>query len=168
MKKRVVVVGLGDYGVNMHIPALQASSKAKLVGVMSSNKQDVDKYAKQLNVLGFTDIADCLDTLNPDFIILAVYHNQYLPLVKEAAKRNIHILKEKPFGYNFAEAKELVKIVSDSKIHMQIGVNRRFSPAFNTFAQYVNNMHDKYFFEVNYAIGFQFPHSGWRGKKGIL
>jgi predicted dehydrogenase len=167
MKKRVVVVGLGNYSLTMHIPALKASKKAELIGVMSSDPNDIDLYAKQFNVPGFTDLSTCLDNLRPDFVILAVYHNQYLPLVKEAAKRGVHILYEKPFGFDLAESKKIVNIVAKSKLHMQIGVQRRFAPDFIAFAKQVSAMQDKYFFEVNYSVAFQYPHSGWRGKKAI-
>ena len=74
MKKRVVVVGLGNYEVTMHIPTLQASSRAGLVGVVSLDQKDVDQCSKQFHVPGFTNLARCLDALKPDFVILAVYH----------------------------------------------------------------------------------------------
>lgn len=168
MKKRVVVVGLGDYGTTMHIPALKNSTKAELVGVMSSDEKDVEKYSQELQVPGFTDFSACLDSLKPDFVILAVYHNQYVPLVREAAKRGIHVLKEKPLGHTLEEAKELIKIVKESRIHMQLGVNRRFAPDFQMLSEYIHNMHDKHFFEVNYSIGYyQYPHVGWRGERSI-
>lgn len=167
MKKKVVVVGLGNYGVTMHIPALQGSSNAQLVGVMSSDQKDVEQFSKQFHVPGFTNFTLCLETLKPDFVILAVYHNQYLSLVKEAAKRKVHVFYEKPFGYNLAEAKKIVEIVNKSGIYMQIGVQRRFAPDFIAFAKYVDAMRDKYFFEVNYAVAFQHPHSGWRGQRKI-
>lgn len=167
MKKKVVVVGLGDYGTRMHIPALRDSSKAELVGVMSSDKKDVDKYAKELNLPGFTDLPICLDTVKPDFVIIAVYHNQYGSLVREAAKRNIPVFMEKPLGHTIEEAKALVTIAEESKIPMQLGVNRRFAADFQTLADYIALMHDKYFFEINYAIGYPSPHEGWRGHRDI-
>lgn len=167
MQKKVVVVGLGTQGVRIHIPALLASSRAKLTGVVSRDQKDVNACSQQFHVPGYTDLASCLDSLKPDFVILAVYHNQYLPLVKEAAKRKIHVFCEKPFGYDLAEAKKLTKIVNSSKIHAQIGVQRRFSPDFQIFAEYIKHMRDKYFFEVNFAVGFRSPHSGWRGIRQI-
>lgn len=166
-KKRGVLVGLGYHGVNVHVPAFKESKRAELVGVMSSDSQDVEQYSKEFGVQGFVGFAQCLDTIRPDFVSLAVYHNQYLPLVKEAAKRGVHILYEKPFGFDLDQAKEMVKIAKEAKILIQVGVQRRFSPDFSAFAHQVSKMHDKYFFEINYAVGFQSPHSGWRGKREI-
>ena len=167
MKKRVVVVGLGDYGTRIHIPALKASQKAELVAVSSSDAKDVTKYSQEFGVTGYEDFEKMLDTEKPDFVIQTVYHNQYLPLVEAAAKRGIHILKEKPLAHTLDEAKKIVGIVSSHKIHMLLGVNRRFNPAFQVFNSYISEMKDRYFFEVRYAINFDKPHEGWRGKREI-
>ena len=124
MQKKVVVVGLGTQGVRIHIPALRASSKVKLTGVISSDQKDVSICSRQFHVPGYTNFERCLDALKPDFVILAVYHNQYLPLVKAAAKRKVHILCEKPFGYDLAEAKKLAQIAASGKIRKLEGFGK--------------------------------------------
>lgn len=167
MKKRVAVIGMGDYGTRIHIPALKASSKAALVAVSSSDPKDVEEWSKKLAVPGYNNFEEMLDIEKPDFLIATVYHNQYLPIVEATAKRGIHILKEKPLAHTLEEAKKIVAVVEKYNIHMLLGVNRRFSPAFQTLHEYIQAMKDRYFFEVRYAINFDRPHEGWRGKREI-
>lgn len=166
-KKKVAVIGLGDYGTRMHIPALIASQKAELVGVSSSDPKDVKQYSEQFHTKGFENPEELMDTLHPDFIILTVYHNQYLPLVEMAAKRGIHILKEKPLGHTMLEAEKIVAPVEKYHIHMMLGVNRRFAPVFQKFHEYILSMKDIYAFQIDYAISANEPNTGWRAKKEI-
>lgn len=166
-KKRVALVGLGDYATNLHIPAIQASKGMELVAIGSKNPHNVTQWSEKLGVKGYTDFETLLKDSQPDFVTLAVYHNQYLPLVKLAAKYHTPVFKEKPIATTLAEAKELEKIVKENGIPMMFGTQRRFSPAFEKFAELVKQVEGIYYVEARGALGFSDEWTGWRAEKKI-
>lgn len=166
-KKRVALIGLGEYMGQCHIPAIQQSEEMEIVGVMSKDPKDVVEWSEKLHAPGFSSAEELLDTVKPDFVIIAVYHNQYLPLVRAAAKRGIHVFKEKPLATTLTEGKELEKIVADSKIHMMLGTQRRFNPAFQKFVSLVSSLKGTYYFEVSGQLGFPEKWETWRANKAI-
>lgn len=166
-KKRIAIVGLGDYATSLHIPVILSSAIMEIVAVESKDPKDVAAWSQKLGVKGYTDFETLLKEVKPDFVILAVYHNQYLPLVRLAAAYNIPVFKEKPIAQNVKEAKELVEIVQKSGIPMMFGTQRRFAPAFQKFAELVKTVEGIHYLEARGALGFAFPWEGWRTDKEI-
>ena len=166
-KKRVAIVGLGDYAASLHIPVILSSERMEIVAVESKDPNDVEEWSQKLGVKGYTDFETLLKEVKPDFVILAVYHNQYLPLVRLAAAYSTPVFKEKPIARNVKEAKELVEIVQNSGIPMMFGTQRRFAPAFEKFAELVKTVQGIHYLEARGALGFAFPWEGWRADKEI-
>lgn len=166
-KKRVAIVGLGDYVTALHIPVILVSQRMEIVAVESKDPKDVEEWSQKLGVKGYTEFETLLKEVKPDFVILAVDHNQYLPLVRLAASYNIPVFKEKPIARNVKEAKELVEIVQKSGIPMMFGTQRRFAPAFQKFAELVKEVEGIHYVEARGALGYSFTWEGWRTDKEI-
>lgn len=68
------------------------------------------------------DACDAIDVVTP-----TPYH---FALCEKAIKKGRHVFVEKPMANSMEEAKELVKLVQESKIKFQVGHVERFNPAF--------------------------------------
>lgn len=68
------------------------------------------------------DACDAIDVVTP-----TQYH---FALCEKAIKKGKHVFVEKPMAHTIDEAKELVKLVQESKIKFQVGHVERFNPAF--------------------------------------
>lgn len=68
------------------------------------------------------DACDAIDVVTP-----TQYH---FALCEKAIKKGKHVFVEKPMANTIDEAKELVKLVQESKVKFQVGHVERFNPAF--------------------------------------
>ncbi|MDQ3279209.1 MAG: Gfo/Idh/MocA family oxidoreductase [Bacteroidota bacterium] len=68
------------------------------------------------------DACDAIDVVTP-----TQYH---FALCEKAIKRGKHVFVEKPMANTVEEAKDLVKLVQESKVKFQVGHVERFNPAF--------------------------------------
>ena len=68
------------------------------------------------------EACDAIDVVTP-----TQYH---FALCEKAIKKGKHVFVEKPMANTIEEAKELVKLVKESKIKFQVGHVERFNPAF--------------------------------------
>lgn len=100
----------------------------ELVGFFDPNdaiaKEVEEKYALRrfANEDELIDLCDAIDVVTP-----TQYH---FALCEKAIKKGRHVFVEKPMANNIEEARELVKLVQESKIKFQVGHVERFNPAF--------------------------------------
>ncbi|GAB7184584.1 Gfo/Idh/MocA family oxidoreductase [Kitasatospora sp. Ki12] len=114
MKRHVAVIGLGHQALEDHLPGLLASSRAELVAVCDNSPDTLRAQLDAHDVPGFTRVADLLDTVTPDFVIVAVPHHAGRAVIEECAGRGVHVLKEKPFATFLPEARARAPQESDS------------------------------------------------------
>jgi len=75
----------------------------------------------------YHDYIRMLEELRPDGIVAAVPNDMHLEVTREAAKRGVAVLLEKPVAGTMDDAREIIRIVNDTKIPFQIGHHRRSS-----------------------------------------
>lgn len=88
---------------------------------------------KLQNVKFYNDYIKLMDELKGklDGIIVALPNNLHLEVTREAAKRNIAVLLEKPIADTVEEAEEIADIVNKSGIKFMVAHHRRFSAKMN-------------------------------------
>ena len=60
-KIKIAILGCGRIAKN-HIEAIKGHTKdLDLVGIIDSSKKRVEEEGKKLNILGFTDIKECIE-----------------------------------------------------------------------------------------------------------
>ncbi|MGW5121012.1 Gfo/Idh/MocA family protein, partial [Streptomyces noursei] len=124
MKRRAAVVGLGHQALEDHLPGLLGSGRAELVAVCDSDSTILRRRQESLQVPAFTRVADLLDTVQPDFVIVAVPHHAGRSVIEECAGRGVHVLKEKPFATSVAEAHQLLSICQAGRVELMVTLQR--------------------------------------------
>jgi len=114
------VIGLGRQSVEDHLPALTASDAFQLQCICDVDQQKTDQLASKHTVKGYTSYDSMLDQEELDVVIIAVPHSNYLPIIRKAAERGVHIIKEKPLAVSSQEAKQIYSIINSSQIFMGI------------------------------------------------
>lgn len=129
---RVAIMGLGSYGTRV-AEAMQACTKAKLVGVISGTPSKITDWQQKYNIPpencynyeNFDEIRN-----NPD--IDAVYIITPNALHKEqairVAKAGKHVISEKPMATNAKEGQEMVEACKRAKVHLLVGYRMHFEP----------------------------------------
>ncbi|MFJ4096739.1 Gfo/Idh/MocA family protein [Kitasatospora sp. NPDC089913] len=163
MKRRVAVIGLGHQALEDHLPGLLGSSRAELVAVCDSNPDTLRQRQEALQVPGFTRASELLDTLSPDFAVVAVPHHAGREVVQECAARGVHVLKEKPFATSVEEARELARVCEAGQVELMVTLQRRFNPIHSSVAGLLDQIGTPFLIDGQYTFHTDDPGGGWRG-----
>jgi predicted dehydrogenase len=129
---RVAIMGLGSYGTRV-AEAMQACSKAKLVGVISGTPSKIKNWQTKYNLPqkncynyeNFDGIKN-----NPDidavYIITpnAQHHNQAI----RVAKAGKHVICEKPMAINARQGEEMIEACKKARVKLLVGYRMHFEP----------------------------------------
>ncbi|MBS1598515.1 MAG: Gfo/Idh/MocA family oxidoreductase [Bacteroidetes bacterium] len=124
---KVGVFGTGHLG-KFHLNNWKEIKSAKVVGFYDPDdaiandvieKYQIERYPNPESLIATCDIADIIAPTNFHF-----------ELCEKAIRQGKHIFVEKPLANTMHEARELVKLVKESKIKLQVGHVERFNPAF--------------------------------------
>jgi predicted dehydrogenase len=124
---KVVVAGTG-FGARVHVPALRAAGFEvdTLVG------RDAERTARRAARLGIpnadTSLARALARRGVDAVTIATPPDTHAPLVAEALDAERHVLCEKPFTLDEAEARELRVGADRAGLVALVGHEFRFAP----------------------------------------
>lgn len=162
---RAGVIGLGKQAQEDHLPALLESRKANLVAVCDVDESNRIKVSDEYSVASFDDYIEMFNAVEMDFVIVAAPHFVHIEIVREAAARGIHILKEKPCATNRQELLEIINLCKGSKIELMTTLQRRFNPTYSSFFQLYEQIGTPFFLDVVYSTYVNKPNEGWRGQK---
>jgi len=162
---RAGVIGLGHQALEEHIPNLLLSDRARLAAVCDIDTQKMAEYASQFSIPGYIDCHEMFTVENLDLVIVAVSHGAGRKVIEAAAKHHVHVLKEKPFAVNIAEAQALSKTCEEAGIELMVALQRRFDPIYRGFWQLADKIGTPFVVEIRYTAHVGDPSAGWRGKQ---
>lgn len=90
---------------------VDAHPNAEIVGICHTERAAMDRIAKILNIPPvriFTDYRRCMEETQPDIVILCPATASHGEWVQKIAPYNVHILLEKPFAANLADADAMI------------------------------------------------------------
>jgi predicted dehydrogenase len=160
---RVGVVGLGKQARDDHVPAVRASDLVDLVAVCDTNGQRLAESCRDLGVAGYRVVDDMLSAEDLDLVVVSVPHHAGREVIFAAAERGVHVLKEKPFATNLAEARELAVLCARSGIELMVAMQRRFSPIYLTLHELFSQIGRPFLVDAVYTFNVD-PAEGWRGQ----
>jgi predicted dehydrogenase len=131
---KALVVGTG-FGVRIQLPALLGAG-FDVVGLVGQDAARTAERARLNGVAGsFTDLAQAIDATGADAVAISSPPHAHAQLSITAFERGCHVLCEKPFAADLAEARAmLVAAEKSGKVHM-MGHEFRFEPLRATIAQ---------------------------------
>jgi predicted dehydrogenase len=127
VSQRAGVIGT-SFGARIHVPALREAGfdVVALVGM------DPDRTARRVERLGiphaYTSLAEALER-GLDAVSIATPPATHAPLAAEAIDAGCHVLCEKPFTLNAAEAEELVRRSAAAGVVAMVGHEFRWGAA---------------------------------------
>ena len=99
---RIAVIGAGAMGRN-HIRFVTEEPEAELVAIADAF-EGARATAEAAGVPFFTDPAQMMDEVKPEAVIIATPNDLHLGVAREAVKRNIVPLVEKPISNDLEDA----------------------------------------------------------------
>ena len=124
---KVGVFGTGHLG-KFHLNNWKELEDVELVGFFDPDDAVAKDVEEKYELKRYTDEATLIQACHViDIVTPTQYHHR---LCEMAIKKGKHVFVEKPMANSIDEAKELVKLVKESKIKFQVGHVERFNPAF--------------------------------------
>ena len=121
---RVLLIGTG-FGSQVHAPGFARNPAFILAGVASGSMENARRVAAQFSIPYATDDwKRLLEEVEADLVSIATPVDLHYPMARAALERGRHVLCEKPFAMNAAQARELATL-ADSKGVVHV-VNHEF------------------------------------------
>jgi predicted dehydrogenase len=124
---RVAVIGCGFQG-RVHLDALRTIPGVEVVAVCDVDTERRGAVADEFGVVGrYADYGDLLDEHELDLVTVCTMPNTHREVTLAALAGGSHVLCEKPFALDLAEARELVEAARAADRFLSVGFNMRFT-----------------------------------------
>jgi predicted dehydrogenase len=128
-KLRVAVAGT-SFGGNVQIPVFQTHPRTQVVAVSSGSAERAEKVAKEHGIPAhFTNFEEMLDKVKPDAVSIVTPPASHFPMTMAALSRGIHLLCEKPFAMDVAEARQMKAAADHTAVVAMVDFEFRYLPA---------------------------------------
>ena len=129
----VAVIGSGNYGSRVLIPALKKNGAQLHTVVSSGGLSGAISGERDGFVAAGTDPAQVFSDPQIDTVVIATRHDSHAALTIEALNNGKHVFVEKPLAVSFEQIEQVEKTYERAYAHghvpqLMIGFNRRFAP----------------------------------------
>ncbi len=121
---RVAVVGLGNAGLTLHLPALSGVAGATLAGGCDPSADRRDLVRTRFSMPVFADVDELLRETRPEVVIVATPPHLHVEHCIRALESGAHVLCEKPFASSVSEADEILAVAN--RVGRRVALNHEF------------------------------------------
>ena len=114
-KLRVGIIGCGRIAV-MHLVSIEAIDGVELVACCDIKKDRAESVAEKYGCNAYTDYIEMFEVEKLDAVHICLPHNIHTDVAKEAFKRGVHVLSEKPMDVNYKKAEEAVELAKEKGV----------------------------------------------------
>jgi predicted dehydrogenase len=137
---RVLQVGLGDWGRDWAWRVVPAVPEVEAAGYIDSDTAAFDALSRHLEIdrrLCFTSLRDAIESTQPDALLVTTTIGAHEPLARAGLEAGLHVLVEKPFTDDLAQAQALVSLAEERGRVLMVSQNYRWFPAPRLVAELV-------------------------------
>jgi glucose-fructose oxidoreductase len=132
-KLGIALVGLGGYATGQLAPALKLTEHVELRGVVTGSRDKGKKWAQafgfpEKNIFSYETMAQLADAKDIDLVYVVTPNALHAEQVIAAAKAGKHVISEKPFTTNVADAERALAACRAAKVKISIGYRLHFDP----------------------------------------
>lgn len=164
---RVAIIGLGDAGYNLHLPALAGLTIAEVVGGCDLDSGRRERAAARWKIPVFAQVDELLDAARPEVVIVATPPDSHADCCLRAFRAGAHVICEKPFAPTLAEADRVIAAAADAKRQLAFNHEFREMPIVRALRTEISRLGaDKITFVQAWQLMNMPPWSepGWRGQ----
>ena len=136
MKKKICVVGTGQWGMN-HVETLH--KMGCLRAVVDKNINILKKIKTKYSYISCFKNLDTALKKKYDGYIVATPAETHFEIAKKIIENKNHILIEKPITLNSLDAIKLNKLAKDNNVNLMVGHVLLFHPAFQTIKKMIDD-----------------------------
>jgi predicted dehydrogenase len=129
---RVAIMGLGSYGTRV-AEAMQTSTMAKLVGVISGTPSKVKDWQTKYNIpekncYNYENFDKIKDNPDIDAVYVITPNSLHKPYGIRVAQAGKHLICEKPIALNAKEGQDMVDACKKANVKLLVGYRLHFEP----------------------------------------
>ena len=134
---RVAIIGAG-FGGKVHAPGFASDPAFRLVGIASRRLEHARAIAEANGIPHATqNWKKMLDEVEADLVSIASPVDLHYPMARAALERKRHVLLEKPFALNAAQAKELATLAKSQGVVALVNHEFRHQPGRATLTRWI-------------------------------
>ncbi len=163
---KVALIGYGYAGSKLHAPLIKSVGELKLVGIYSNSAEKV--WADLPDVTVSARMDNLLEQTNADLVVIATPNVTHFPLAKEALLAGKHVVVDKPFTLDTAQARELTALAKKRGLFLSIFQNRRWDADFLSVREVISadKLGELHSFESRFERYRPVVRSRWREQAG--
>jgi predicted dehydrogenase len=122
-----LVVGTG-FGCRIHVPALRAAG-FEVVGLVGATPERLARRAEQNGIARtFTDLDEAIAKTSAEVVTIATPPSTHAELTLAAIARGCHVVCEKPFAFDAAEARRMLDAAERAGVFHMVAHEFRWLP----------------------------------------
>jgi predicted dehydrogenase len=125
------VVGLGSIAQGFVLPAFSRSKKARLVAVVSRNRNKAARVARNFKApasYSLDEYGVCLANPEVEAVYVATPQGEHSRLTVQAAQAGKHVLCEKPLAATVEQSTQMVKACQNNSVLLMTAYRKYFEP----------------------------------------
>ena len=127
------IIGFGIGGNTFHAPIIYTTEGFEITRIRARKESEVALAQQRYPDALLTDNADdIIDDENIDLVVIATPNGSHHPLAKQALLAGKHVVVDKPFTINTADADDLINIAKQANKILSVHHNRRYDSDFKT------------------------------------
>lgn len=116
---RIGLIGAGWWATSAHLPAIQSHPEAELIAVQNRERSKAEGIAGDFGAKhACTSTGELLALEEIDAVIIASTPNVHFAQAKAALQSGRHVLLEKPMTITAEEAREIVELAAERRLHL--------------------------------------------------
>lgn len=125
---RAAVIGAGWYACQNHIPTLAGRHDVTLDGVCRKGEEALERVRSHFGFAFASEDHREVLARRPDIVVVASPHDLHFAHSRDALLAGAHVLCEKPFTIDPAEAWELVRLAREKGRHLLVANGYNYLP----------------------------------------
>jgi len=162
---RIALIGLGEAGYEIHLPALSGIKGATVVGACAEDPAHRARAQQKFNVPLFSDLDSMLAAALPDVLIVATPPDTHAALCLRAIEAGVDVICEKPFVATLDEADFVIEAARSAGRRIALNHEFREMPIFRSVIEHAGpSTGEPVFFAQAWQNVYLPPggESGWR------
>ncbi|MFB0522436.1 MAG: bi-domain-containing oxidoreductase, partial [Candidatus Bathyarchaeia archaeon] len=157
----VALIGAGSFAKGVLLPILSGIPEYNLRAIATTSAINAKHTASKFKAeYCTTDYREVLEDETVDLVVITTPHNLHYPMIMDAAEAGKAIYVEKPMCLTEEELDKIVKVISEKKVPLVVGFNRRYSPLALKAKELLKQKHRPCL--INYRVNAGFvPKTSW-------
>jgi scyllo-inositol 2-dehydrogenase (NADP+) len=156
------LIGYGTAGAFFHAPLIAAAEGLRLAAIGSRRIEEISRDFPEARA--YENPQDLISDPSIQLIVIASPNDTHAPLARAALEAGKHVVVDKPFTLNTAEAQALIALAAEKRRLLSVFQNRRWDNDFLTVRRLVEDgrLGEVVYFEAHFDRFRPEIKQGWR------